>query len=397
MRVVGDSQELSAYIHKRVSFRYDGVDVRLALSQGVFSSHDVDDGSKLLLKTIARNARLQRPHRILDVGCGAGTLAIALAKRHASAEVVAVDRSVFACALTAENARLNEVDCTVSPGLGLPNGDQLFDCIVSNFPAKAGTPVIADFLCRAGDRLAESGRCCVVFVSPLAETVEQAIERCGLEVLHREGTKNHFVLHFRGHGSAAPDPFDPYVRTEGTAQFAGFHYNVKTVYGLPEFDTLSFRSELLLDAADAAPHRGPYLFVNPGQGHVPCALLAERPGERVVLASDDVLSLEASRRNLERNGVDSIVVQEIAHVGELETRAPPAVAVVSYDPISSADWMPHLMRLLGSVTSRGGTVLLGASSTTAGRVEKRLPRVGLRLVSSKKYRGQRVLVVKKRR
>jgi 16S rRNA G1207 methylase RsmC len=395
--MVDDSRELSSYIHKRVSFRFDGVDLRFALSQGAFSSHDVDEGSKLLLKTIAQSARLHSPHRILDVGCGAGTLAVALAKRHASAEVVAVDRSVFACALTEENARLNEVDCTVRPGLGLPNGDELFDCIVSNFPAKAGTPVIVDFLCRAGGRLTESGRCCVVFVSPLADTVEQAMERCGLEVLHRERTKNHFVLHFRGHGTAATDPFEPYVRTEGSAQFAGFHYNVKTVYGLPEFDTLSFRSELLLDAADTAPQHGPYLFVNPGQGHVPCALLSERPGERVMLASDDVLSLEASRRNLERNGVDSVFVQEIAHVGELETNAPPTVAVVSYDPISSADWMPHLMRSLSSVTSRGGTVLLGATSTTAGRVEKQLPRVGLRLVSSKKYRGQRVLVVKKRR
>lgn len=397
-----DPRELRRYVHKTVPFRYSGAELRINLSHGAFSSHDVDEGSKLLLKTVARNVELNGARRVLDVGCGVGVLGLAVAKRHPAVELTSVDRSVFAVALTELNTRRNGVGCAATPGLGLGTVEPGFDLILSNFPAKAGPPVIGDFLRRVGGYLEPDGCAAVVFVAPLAEVVNSELKENGIEVIYREATKNHFVVHLRGRTDEVSDPFDAYVRTSGTASFAGFRYDVDTVYGLPEFDTLSFRSELLLDALQNLRTRGSILFVNPGQGHIASAFARNVGSQPVFVASDDLLQLEITRRNLGANGVDDVRTQEVAHLGELSRPTGVSTAILSYDPIPSSEWMPHavdaIQRLVAGGRSGGGpTVVFGSSSTTCARLEKALSGAGIRLVSSKKFRGQRVLVLQSRR
>lgn len=79
------------------------------------------------------------PLRIVDVGCGSGILAIALAKIFPQAQVVALDISQDALDLTAENAERNEVRARIHPVLGdlleplIQRGSKA-DIIVSNPP-----------------------------------------------------------------------------------------------------------------------------------------------------------------------------------------------------------------------------------------------------------------------
>ncbi len=74
--------------------------------------------------------------RILDVGTGSGAIAVALAKRVAGAEVVAVDISDAALEVAAENVAHHGVNVTIVKADALGDMSHLgeFDIIVSNPP-----------------------------------------------------------------------------------------------------------------------------------------------------------------------------------------------------------------------------------------------------------------------
>jgi 16S rRNA G1207 methylase RsmC len=76
---------LKAYSNREVPFRFRGIDFRFALSLGLFSSADIDRGSRLLLKVLSRlldespSGGLP-PRRVLDAGCGIGVIGICAAR-----------------------------------------------------------------------------------------------------------------------------------------------------------------------------------------------------------------------------------------------------------------------------------------------------------------------------
>lgn len=78
------------------------------------------------------------PARILDLGTGSGAIALSLAKQFVDAQVTAVDVSVDALALAAENAAANQLDGRVqwltSNWFGALPPDARFDLIVANPP-----------------------------------------------------------------------------------------------------------------------------------------------------------------------------------------------------------------------------------------------------------------------
>ena len=105
-------------------------------------SHGTTKGCLLALDRIARR---RRPRRILDMGCGSGILAIAMAKAWAR-PVLAVDIDDEAVRVTADNALRNGVGKLVRAGAGrgfaapVMRGKRDFDLIVANILAR---PLIA--------------------------------------------------------------------------------------------------------------------------------------------------------------------------------------------------------------------------------------------------------------
>lgn len=96
-------------------------------------------------------AKKRRFHRMLDMGCGSGILAIAMAKTW-KGSVVAVDIDEQAIHITRENAKINQVSQFVASGVSngyrsqLVTGQQPYDLIVSNILAKplvAFSPMLA--------------------------------------------------------------------------------------------------------------------------------------------------------------------------------------------------------------------------------------------------------------
>jgi 16S rRNA G1207 methylase RsmC len=157
----------AALIHKEVDFQFWGVKLKFYLSQSLFSSFDIDQGSKLLLKTIAQQLDPAHWKLLIDVGCGTGVIGLALKKKFPHLKLLGLDRNAPAVAFSRINALLNQLDqnTTFCGTLGVK--DFLTcgaDCLVSNLPAKAGAPVLERLLTDLLQAHAEKGLVVIVIV-----------------------------------------------------------------------------------------------------------------------------------------------------------------------------------------------------------------------------------------
>lgn len=84
-----------------------GRELDLVSAPGVFSAHRLDTGTQVLFRATAPPTADCR--RVLDLGCGFGPIAIALATHCPWAQVDAVDVNELALQLTDENAELHGV------------------------------------------------------------------------------------------------------------------------------------------------------------------------------------------------------------------------------------------------------------------------------------------------
>ncbi|MDR0656943.1 MAG: methyltransferase [Treponema sp.] len=192
------------------------MEFNFALSRELFSSAEIDTGTALLLKVFSEELdrgllrELQNhkgPLHILDAGSGCGVIGICAARALEGIDVrtIGTDRDELAGIFTGYNARRN--------GLGsekfsahtstLLNGDPARDLILSNIPAKAGKPVLEDFIRRACPHAAALAF--IVAVKPLADFIRGNITAAGAEILRETAGAGHTVFVFR-RGRAASRP-----------------------------------------------------------------------------------------------------------------------------------------------------------------------------------------------
>lgn len=120
--------------------------VELTADAGVFAGREVDPGTRLLIDTGARPV-VDRPTALLDLGCGYGPIAVALALRAPEATVWAVDvnrRALDLCAANADRAGVADRVRTAEPD-DVP-ADLTFDGIWSNPPIRVGKDALHDLL-----------------------------------------------------------------------------------------------------------------------------------------------------------------------------------------------------------------------------------------------------------
>ncbi|MDR0486776.1 MAG: methyltransferase, partial [Treponema sp.] len=210
---------VSQYISKTVSFKFRGMSFVFDLSQGLFSSAGVDTGTKLLLKVFSRvldedkAAGKAPPQRVLDSGCGAGIIGICAAAAilpltRNNALVRCQDRDELARLITLHNARQNNIppsalEAYTEPLLGGPDSASSeeaspsmeggWDLILSNIPAKAGIPVLEDFVRRSAGMLKPGGKVIMVAVNPLTGFFRERIS-AETELLGEETGSGHAVF-----------------------------------------------------------------------------------------------------------------------------------------------------------------------------------------------------------
>ena len=170
------------FYKKDVELRHGGHILSFRVSQDLFSSHQVDVGTRRLLRTLEDPTTAGR--KILDLGCGYGPLGVTLQRLDPGRVVHMVDRDALAIAYCRQNAELNRLSgCEIYASLGYDDVSAAdFDLIVCNLPAKAGEPVLAHLLWDARHHLQPRGRVAIVVVEPLATTVGEILDDPDVEI-----------------------------------------------------------------------------------------------------------------------------------------------------------------------------------------------------------------------
>jgi 16S rRNA (guanine1207-N2)-methyltransferase len=123
-----------------ICFELNGVKFSLYTDNGVFSKKRVDEGSIAFLKTILP---LSLGNKILDLGCGYGTIGLTISYFHKEARVDLADINSRALALCTKNAvRVGVNDrVTILQSNIYENIEGPYDSIVVNPPIRAGKVV----------------------------------------------------------------------------------------------------------------------------------------------------------------------------------------------------------------------------------------------------------------
>ncbi len=370
---------ISRFVNKTVALRFKGRDLSFHLSHALFSSFDIDDGSRLLLKTLAQNLDLGAMRSVLDVGCGVGVIGAAVAAQAPSAAIVMQDRDALAAAFARENCRLNrlervDVRCSLAfHGLA----GRTFDLVMSNLPAKAGRPVLQAFFRHAAGCLSAEGIAAVVIVAPLALFARETLDALGCRVVHVEETRAYTVFHFcAGHvgpeTDAEREDLTPYVRTSAEFSTGNCTYSLKTAHSLPDFDTLGYAVQLSLDVLGGAAPARTVLVWNPGQGHLPVGLLSQR-GRTISslnLAGRDSLECAISGMNLSSMGRPPVGVAALASESDLAGAFPEGsidLLIAAPRPIPRVPWQADLAEAAARLLRRGGELFIIGSSTDLHR------------------------------
>ena len=371
---------MDSHFKKTVTLSHAGHRLELRVAQDLFSSHEVDVGTRLLLRTLS-GPEHQSCRLILDLGCGYGPIGLGLRATGADRLVQMVDRDALAVDYSRENAALNRLDgVEVYGSLGYADiRGSGFDLIVSNIPAKAGAPVIEELLLGAARLLAPEGLVAVVVIASLQASVAAVLEGSpDVKVVFRRATASYAVFHYRFSDRGAPASaagdraagLQVYERQRLTLAYKGIRVRMRTAYGLPEFDSLSFATELVADAILRGSARQPRtaLVLNPGQGYLPSMLWATATPDEIRLVDRDLLALRFAEANLVGNGCppDRIRVDHQAGVDRARLRDADLVVAMlrPKEPPGSA---AATVRQLLSEAPLGARVVLGASSTTITR------------------------------
>ena len=390
-----DGNALEKYIldykNRDVDFKYRGMSLKFALSNELFSSAGIDAGSIFLLKVfsdflnnnkdhlidILKNP--ERPLNLLDSGAGVGVLGITAAKAllelspgTESFHVHGQDRDELSAIFSTYNARANRIPPALISFSTEPLlcGKNNYDIILTNIPAKAGKPVLEDFVYRSAqmlknkdgdvlpvgdsmpsrDVLPAGGMVFLVAVNTLADDFRYWIEQYA-ELLYEESSNEHTVFVYtvskepknrpKNYIKEKPIILDAdfpasypfYFRNKADYEMEKIKYNLETVYGASDFDSpgaeISTAAKLsvkinLRDRLTSIGSRNDdnvILIHDAGQGHFPLWLykyLCTPSKIQVLLSGRNILSLSGARHNLRNyfNSISILPVMDIYHERE---------------------------------------------------------------------------------
>lgn len=142
-------------VRREVRMRFWSREWTFTTANGVFSGDGLDLGTAVLLR---ESDPPSGASRLLDLGCGYGVLAVALATACPDAIVDAVDVNARALDLTATNAAAHGVAGRVRPLLpGQADPQARYDELWSNPPIRIGKQALHELLATWLPRLAPGG------------------------------------------------------------------------------------------------------------------------------------------------------------------------------------------------------------------------------------------------
>lgn len=372
------------------------------LSLGLFSSFQVDTGSMLLLKTIAQQCRLETVQNVLDVGCGVGTIGIAIASASPEAKVTLVDRDQLAVDFAAHNASLNLINNVETKQRLAFEDDQpkTYNLIVSNFPAKAGEPVLADFIQQSVNYLHDEGKVAIVLVHTLAEHCRTLIEKNNMEITHEDASKQHTVFHFTSKNTTeiqTESILKPYIRYTGEFCIKKRYYTLHTAWNISDFDSLSWRIKLLGELLENEIYTGCMVFWSPGQGHFPllCTSHPHSQATQIILAGRDRLALLISQHNLKKQTTSPeprlLPLSDTSSLAHHITSSSVDFFLSDLNPVPRSKWHVRTQETAAKIVRKGGKWAIIGRSSDVSEINTK----GWTLLKDKRYRAWRALILKR--
>ena len=401
---------LDPFVHREASLQFAGRRLSFLTSLGLFSSHRVDVGSHLLLRTLepllAAPEAPAEGRRVLDLGCGYGPLGVALATLPGVASAHLLDRDALALDFAQENAHRNGVEerVTTAAGLcfdGLPEDDR-YDLVVSNVPGKAGDAVIASMLLGALGVLAPDGIAAVVIIEPIRDLVASTLTRDDIEVTLRRDTADYSVFHYRPAPDATfPRPLDGFAARIYDGRPITFEdpreerVTIATVQGVSGVERVDAADIEMMQHVPRLRAGTSVAISNVGQGALAAWLLRAQPEVHLLLIDRDLLALRAARRTLLALGCtdDHIEARHLGVWGAAtldEARADLVVATLHEDAGAPAVEAQYA-GLLGGIAPGGRAVIAGSSTAITRLVARPLP-AGMS-ASRTRHRGISILEV----
>lgn len=394
-----------AYFKKVVDLRIAGATLRFRVAQDLFSSHGVDEGTRLLLRSLtAGDAPAFRS--VLDLGCGYGPIGLTLKKLDERRAVHLVDRDALALEYTRQNAALNDAgDVSVYGSLGYDSvTERGFDLVASNVPGKAGEPVIAHLLRAAGGYVSSTGIVAVVVIAPIAAMAAQTLrDTPGIELLYERAASGHTVFHYRfaeGGPEERRRSFDAGVYERGSREISvsGPPYRIQTAHGLEYSEAQRPATLLLIEAMRelAAGGAASVTIVNPGDGEAAVVAAKLFEPERMIVSDRDLLALEYTRANLAGNGYAGSV--DIRHEVALASAGDGDAGIVA-GVLREDEGVRPLELLVARAAQHlapGGALLLAGTSTACTRIAKHVQSNRLlRVVERPRKRGWSLLSLRR--
>ena len=138
---------------------------------GLFSPRGIDNGSFLLIQHLD----IQDGGVTLDLGCGYGAIGLVIAKAAPNGMVHMVDKDFVAVEFAKKNARVNGINnCRAYLSNAFSAvGEEQFDNIVSNLPAKVSGELLYIILSDAKKHLKPGGQLVVVTISGLKTFIKR--------------------------------------------------------------------------------------------------------------------------------------------------------------------------------------------------------------------------------
>ena len=176
-----------------LTYTYKGNVLKYIADNGVFSKERVDFGTNVLLNALPD---IPNDKKVLDVGCGYGTIGIAIAKSNPTLSIDMVDVNERALDLAKENIKINGVNnAKVCLSNLYENIDGKYDYILSNPPIRAGKEIVHGVVVDGYNYLNEGGKIYLVIQKKQgAPSLEKRIEEVFGNVETVDKKNGYFVL-----------------------------------------------------------------------------------------------------------------------------------------------------------------------------------------------------------
>ena len=297
---------LQSQIHKRINFNFEKQKLVFDTSQGLFSFAKVDEGTKELLNSLRKNTKINY-QKVLDMGCGYGTIGIFLKKKYESSSILCIDRDSLAVDFTNHNAKLNNVQIKSEASLDFEEIKEQFNLIICNFPAKLEKKGLEYFIAKSSVFLEKDGILALVIVKELEAGIQEILKNEKISLSFKEKKKSYSIYHLQFNDEIKIKT-EPYITNEISFDLDGNMYSMMISEALREFDTPHFVTQLIMEKLSSKEFakNKKIVIVNPNQGFIPLSVAHSCSREKTILVSRDLLQLKISSENLKINAINNI-------------------------------------------------------------------------------------------